>query len=285
MNGLKNYGEYIQSLVNLQSQAMSIPKKPFAKATKGSGQQKIAIFSPHPDDECINGGLALRLKNENNCRVTNIALTLGSYLPRQKQRLKELEFACDILGFDLWIPDADGFSSLQLKHRQANSQEWQSQVTTIANYLYQENPDGVFFPHKNDFNPTHIASYYLLSDAIDLLNQRGDHMHMHLFETEFWHMMENPNLMVCLPEHVVAQLTEALAAHEGEIARNPYHLRLPFRLMDNITRGSEVVQQPGAQAIEASFAAIYRHRLCQGGQIEPLAHAQPVILPNSPITL
>jgi LmbE family N-acetylglucosaminyl deacetylase len=36
------------------------------------------IFSPHPDDECIIGGLALRLLREAKWNVINVAVTLGS---------------------------------------------------------------------------------------------------------------------------------------------------------------------------------------------------------------
>lgn len=285
MSDIKSYAQYIRSLVNLQSQATAFNTPKVPSSARGSGPKKIVIFSPHPDDECINGGLALRLKNENNFQVTNAALTLGSHLPRQKQRLSELESACDVLGFNLWLPNCYGFSSLKIKHRKANTQEWQCQVSIIANYLLQEKPDGIFFPHKHDFNPTHIASHYLLIDAIAWIHQRGENLHAHLFETEFWHMMENPNLMVCLPEHDVVQLIEALAQHKGEIARNPYHLRLPFRLMDNITRGSEVVQHPGALAVNAAFAAIYRHSQCQDGKIILSKHKQATFMPETPLTL
>ena len=38
---------------------------------------KALIFSPHPDDECIVGGLALRLLREAKWNVVNVAVTLG----------------------------------------------------------------------------------------------------------------------------------------------------------------------------------------------------------------
>ena len=39
---------------------------------------RALIFSPHPDDECIIGGLALRLMREGGMRVVNVAVTQGS---------------------------------------------------------------------------------------------------------------------------------------------------------------------------------------------------------------
>ena len=44
------------------------------------------IFSPHPDDECIIGGLPLRLMREAGVRVVNVAVTLGSNKERQQPR-------------------------------------------------------------------------------------------------------------------------------------------------------------------------------------------------------
>ena len=39
---------------------------------------KVLIFSPHPDDEVIIGGLALRLLREAQWNVINVAVTQGS---------------------------------------------------------------------------------------------------------------------------------------------------------------------------------------------------------------
>lgn len=36
--------------------------------------------------------------------------------------------------------------------------------------------------------------------------------------------------------------------HAGEVKRNPYHLRLPAWMMDNVRRGSEVIAGPGSEA-------------------------------------
>ena len=54
------------------------------------------IFSPHPDDECIIGGLALRLLREAGVRVVNVAVTQGSNKRRQAARWGELTAACKL---------------------------------------------------------------------------------------------------------------------------------------------------------------------------------------------
>ncbi|MEO8521859.1 MAG: PIG-L family deacetylase, partial [Acidobacteriota bacterium] len=59
---------------------------------------RALIFSPHPDDECIIGGLALRLQREAGMRVVNVAVTQGSRRDRQAGRWTELDAACRYLG-------------------------------------------------------------------------------------------------------------------------------------------------------------------------------------------
>ena len=62
---------------------------------------KVLIFSPHPDDEVIVGGLALRLLREAKWNVINVAVTQGSKKERQAERLRELKNCCDCIGFGL----------------------------------------------------------------------------------------------------------------------------------------------------------------------------------------
>jgi len=59
----------------------------------------VLIFSPHPDDECITGGLGLRLLREAKWNVVNVGVTLGSNRARQAARRRELQNACAALGF------------------------------------------------------------------------------------------------------------------------------------------------------------------------------------------
>ncbi len=62
---------------------------------------KALIFSPHPDDEVITGGLALRLLREAKWNVINVAVTQGSKKERQAERFAELKACCDCIGFGL----------------------------------------------------------------------------------------------------------------------------------------------------------------------------------------
>src|SRR2546427_5565310 len=69
---------------------------------------KVLIFAPHPDDEVIIGGLALRLLREAKWNVINVAVTQGSKKERQGERVQGLENCCQCIGFGLGENDPGG---------------------------------------------------------------------------------------------------------------------------------------------------------------------------------
>ncbi len=72
--------------------------------------------------------------------------------------------------------------------------------------------------------------------------------------------MKGPNLMVESSEEDLADLLTALSFHVEEVQRNPYHLRTPGWMMDNVRRGGEVVGGQGGPAPDFLFATLYRLR-------------------------
>ena len=111
---------------------------------------KALIFSPHPDDECIVGGLALRLLREAKWNVINVAVTLGSKKERRAERLRELKDACDFLGFDLAVAD---WEDINPAARRKNRAAWRAAVRTIAEILAEQRPRVIFIPHECDGHP------------------------------------------------------------------------------------------------------------------------------------
>ncbi|MDH3772286.1 MAG: PIG-L family deacetylase, partial [Nitrospirota bacterium] len=67
--------------------------QPLDLPSPSADASKALIFAPHPDDECIIGGLPLRLLRELGMKVINVAVTLGSRRERQAERWRELEGA------------------------------------------------------------------------------------------------------------------------------------------------------------------------------------------------
>jgi LmbE family N-acetylglucosaminyl deacetylase len=232
---------------------------------------KALIFAPHPDDEVIIGGLPLRLLRELKMNVVNVAVTLGSRVDRQLERWQELKNCCDYIGFGLVAPEKRGLEGINPAARKKDPQRWASSVEEIANLLTEHRPSIVFFPHDDDWNKTHIGVHHLLVEA---LGSSG--LACLTVETEFWGAMDAPNLMVESSAADVADLVAALSLHEGEVARNAYHLRLPAWMIDNVRRGAELVGGQGGTAPRFAFATLYRlrrweesrfHNIVEGGQV------------------
>jgi N-acetylglucosamine malate deacetylase 1 len=219
------------------------------------------IFSPHPDDECIIGGLPLRLLREAKWSVINVAVTLGSKPERRAARLREVKNACDCLGFDLASANR---VDIHPEARRKNREPWQKAVTNTARMLARTRPRVIFIPHAGDGHPTHVGTHLLVLDALKSLPAN---FRCHVVETEFWGPVANPNLLVESSVADVADLVAALACHVGEVRRNPYHARLPAWLMDNVRRGAEQVGGRGGASPDFTFATIYRLRCWSRGRL------------------
>jgi len=222
------------------------------------------LFSPHPDDECIIGGLALRLMREAGMRVVNVAVTLGSNKERRAARRVESKNACDWIGFEL---EETGLEKIVPATRAHEPQLWNARVKTIGALLQKYKPSAIFFPHEGDWHVAHIGTHLLVMDALKTLPAD---FKTTLIETEFWGQMLTPNLMVELSADDVADLLAALSFHVGEMQRNPYHLRLPAWLQDNVRRGTELVGGKGAAAPDFAFATLYRVQKWQNGGIKEI---------------
>ncbi len=235
---------------------------------------KALIFSPHPDDECIIGGLALRLFREAGMHVVNVAVTQGSNRARQAARLVELEQACHYLGFGLLTTLPGGLEKITAAARSADPAAWREKVQVIANILTRVQPRVIFLPHDRDWNGTHIGTHWLVVDALRAL---GPDFACYTVETEFWGAMDNPNLMVESSPADVADLMAATSFHVGEVQRNPYHLRQPAWMQDNVRRGGELVGGQGGAAPDCNFATLYRLRRWQAGTWEPVFNGGRVL--------
>ena len=202
----------------------------------------IMILSPHPDDESITSSLPLRLMHENNAHIINVAVTLGSKKERQKERSAELEKACAILEFE----------NVYL------SENWTTKTKELKSLIQKYQPDLIMAPHLKDFHPTHIKTGELIKKALPTSKSTPTL----ILWSEFWGALPKPNLLVEVPEEILALQMKALAEHKGEVARNPYHLRLPAWMMENVRRGSELIAGKGAEAPRMPFGVLYQLQLC-----------------------
>lgn len=242
-----------------------------ARPKVSAGAPTALIFSPHPDDECIVSGLALRLLREAKWNVVNVAVTLGSRKERRPARRRELRNACAALGFGLMVAGERGLEHITLESRRRDWAHWNTAVRIVARILAEQRPRVIFLPHEHDWHATHVGTHFLVLDALKILpaGYRG-----YVVETEFWGQMTNPNLLVELGVAEAGDLVAALACHAGEVRRNPYHAWLPAWLMDNVRRGAELLGGQGRGAPDVAFGTIYRLRRWSRGQLTQVQHRQ-----------
>ena len=254
------YHDYVAALARLVREGKSLPLGEFPRPNRpvpAADAPSALIFSPHPDDECIIGALAVRLQREGGYRVVNVAVTQGSNKARQAGRWDELRAACDYLGFELVQTVPGGLERITAAARQNDQAHWQAAVDVIAGTLRERRPEVIFFPHESDWNGTHIGTHYLLADA---LARQDEQFTCTIVETEFWGAMATPNLMVESTSQDVGDMMAALSFHVVEVQRNPYHLLVPAWMQDNVRRGGELVGGQGGAAPDFSFATLYRLR-------------------------
>ncbi|HAV62299.1 MAG TPA: PIG-L family deacetylase [Verrucomicrobiales bacterium] len=264
------YHRYVSDLVSGFERGRSFPMGGFAPLERkepASDAPRVLIFSPHPDDEVIIGGAALRLMREGGYRVVNVAVTQGSNRDRQAERLEELKRACEYIGFELVQTAPNGLEKINPSGRERETQNWHHAVGVIAGILREHAPRVILFPHDRDWNSSHIGTHLLVVDALKSL---GPEFSCFSLETEFWGAMWDPNLMVETSPEELGDLLAALSFHVGEVKRNPYHLLVPAWMQDNVRRGCEVALGQGGAAPDFRFATLYRLRRWQGGGFAPL---------------
>jgi LmbE family N-acetylglucosaminyl deacetylase len=252
------YQKFVADTARLVREAKHLPLGGFPPAPRPAlppDAPRALFFAPHPDDETISGGLALRLFRAAMFNVINVAVTQGSKKERQAERLVELQNACQHLGFGLQTTGPHGLERVTAKTRQSDPQYWSHLVRIIADILIQHQPRVIMFPHVRDWNGTHIGVHHLVMDALHTMLPGFE---CYVVETEFWGAMDDPNLAIEISEADLADLIIATTFHVGEVQRNPYHLSLPAWLMDNVRRGAELVGGQGGAAPDFQFAALYR---------------------------
>jgi LmbE family N-acetylglucosaminyl deacetylase len=261
------YHKLVSDYARLLKEGRSFPLGTFKSAPRPeipANAPKALFFAPHPDDECIVGGMAVRLMRQAHMKLINVAVTLGSKKERQQERLRELQDACNYIGFGLETTAPNGLEKINPKTREQDPKHWAACVKIIKGLIDKHQPKVVLCPHDRDWNSTHIGTHYLVIDA---LKQMPASYECYVVETEFWGAMTDPNLMLEISEEDLADMIVATTFHVGEVARNPYHLLLPPWMMDNVRRGGEVVGGQGGAAPDYTFAVLYRLRKWSKGQL------------------
>jgi N-acetylglucosamine malate deacetylase 1 len=248
---------------------------PVSPRPDGSGP-RVVICAPHPDDEMLSGALALRLQREAGCGVLVLALTLGSDPARKEERKEELAASCRVAGFG-WRLATEPLALATLRPElERDAGQWERLVLTIAGHFQREAPALVLLPHAGDGHPAHVAAHRLVVQSL-VRHTRDAASEVLLAETEYWRPLSEPNLLVGVAPEELALLVAALVRHRGEVARHPYHLRQPARMMDSVRRGSELLAGFGQPAAELVFGELYRLGKMRAGELE--LPKWPAVLP------
>jgi LmbE family N-acetylglucosaminyl deacetylase len=264
------YRRYVDDLVALERAARGLPPGGPAAGAPPIAAANAAVallLAPHPDDECLTGGLALRLMRQAGLRVIAVPVTLGSLQARRAGRLAEARAACGSLGFELALAAPGGLERIGPQTRNQDPPHWQAAVRAVAEVIERLQPAIVFFPHAEDWNSTHVGTHQL---ALDALAAQAAAFTCLTAETEYWATMRAPNLLVESSAGDVGDLVAAVACYTGEVQRNPFHLRMPAWMQDNVRRGGEVVGGQGGQAPAYDFATLYRIGRWRSGRLDPL---------------
>ena len=266
---MRTFAEFVRATVENLESAGKIPlgRSSFPHhEPRSSGAPAGLIFSPHPDDECISGGLPLRLFRQQGFRIVNVPVTLGSDTARRGARRRELENACRFLGFEIEFPNSGSFETITPEFRRSDSINWNLAVDKTAELIGNFEPKIVFTPHRNDRHPAHCGTNLLVIDALRKMPQDFSCI---IVENEYWQAMETPNCLVELDEKTVSDLIAALTFHAGEVERNPYHLTFPSWLIDNVRRGSEIVGKAGAESQNFTFGILHKISIFKNGELTP----------------
>jgi len=143
-----DFARYVEEFHRLYLDASGLdePQIPKLEQVISFIPQKIVILAPHPDDECLMCGFALRAQEEFGSEVMVVPFSYGSKLPRRAERKEELLQALGVLNFKLHDP------------RKIDSSQEELDEGQILDAFEQLTPDLVITMHLNDGHPTHVRS-------------------------------------------------------------------------------------------------------------------------------
>ena len=254
---INNYLDFVNNFKDGFINAKDLPLgglEPCEPVEVKADAPKALLFAPHPDDETIIGGIALRLLRDSKWNVKNVPVTLGSNVARKSGRLAELNGALDYMGIGLLPLAPMGLDKINPAGRANNPDNWAAAVNLVKELLTAEQPDVLIYPHERDWNTSHIGVCLLIQDALRLM---PTDFKCRVVQTQFWGQIYNPNIMLELTTEHVSDLVAATSFHVEEVRRNPYHLTLPCHMMDAVRRGGEVVGGQGGEPPNYVFATNY----------------------------
>jgi len=218
----------------------------------------VLSVAPHPDDELLGAPATLMALRDAGWRVLNLACSLGRAGDRERRR-RELEQACALAGFDLLVPE-------QLPPIGRDDDLADAQTALAATVLATVQETGarlIVGPSPHDGHHGHEVAGRAIRDAVE----RGRERRRVIF-WGLWADLPFPNLLVSFGAERLAEIQAALAAHQGQLARNRYDRLLAGRAAADAVLGPERVFGFGTGGLGAggsSDAGEFAELLCDLG--------------------
>jgi LmbE family N-acetylglucosaminyl deacetylase len=195
--------------------------------------------APHPDDEILGCGGTLVSLRRAGWTVINLACSLGTASDAAR-RDHELQDSLAHLGFEDRRLPAGG-----------------SIARAVVDLVAQTGASLVVSPHAGDGHPRHEAVGQSVASCGPDLGAAGAAW----WSWGLWQDLPQPTIYAPYSGEVMDRLLGSLAAHRGELERNPYHDLLPARARALAILGSERVFGYGSGYAGGPFP--YADLLCE----------------------
>lgn len=187
---------------------------------------------PHPDDEILGAGGALRSLIDNGWQVHNLACSLGRPADHDRRR-NELLRAADKVGFRTTVMNPPAMIS--------STDDFDLAVDVIAEAVADRiaalAPGIVVSPHPHDGHHGHEVVARGVGKALSEMGSAAPPWWM----WGLWADLPIPSLYVPFGQSVMSVLSQALAEYVGENVRTPYDRLQPARAAANAVLGAERV--------------------------------------------
>lgn len=180
---------------------------------------KVVIFSPHPDDDVIGiGGIMQLMPNKKNVKIAYLTSGKGG-LPDgypSDTREKEAILAIKILGYEKNNAD---FLNLPF-YETSNKMESERDYEKIEEYLKSEKPTKVFICGDKDPNGTHEKCFDILKRTIVSMSNETSIKDIFIY-LGAWGVWDNDKndknlLNIKLPEHTFNLKKLSIEAHQTQ---------------------------------------------------------------------
>jgi LmbE family N-acetylglucosaminyl deacetylase len=180
---------------------------------RNGSPRRVFVISPHPDDESIGCGGAIREHLRRGARVRVVFLTSGEQgghgrSPKETIRIRESEAkaAANVLGVD----------GIEFWHEPDGALRATSGlVARLGDTLRQWRPQLIYVPHEREMHPDHRAACRLVRRALrDALP--GNHAPT-VMEFEVWTPLQRIDHIVDVSRHIKVKMA-AIRAYRSQCA-------------------------------------------------------------------